>query len=637
MKKILFYLLPLLAVGMWGCSSSDSDPDEPTPSTTVTFASTSTSGNTADISETSVTLSVTITAGSPSTVGFCYGVDKTPTVSDDKIVARGSNGVYTATVYNLQSGTTYNVRAYALSGSDVTYSSQWSFTTTEVVDPTPAEVKAYRGPSYNDDYRNDADWSKRASWNLANVHDPTVMLADDGYYYMYQTDASFGNAHEGHGHFHGRRSKDLVNWEYLGGTLTGAPTWLNDKTNEYRAILGLDPVTINESDMGFWAPCARNLGNGTYRMYYSIVNDGILIADGSWPERSYIGMMETTDPASNVWEDKGFVLCAASDQGTNWMRSDNNYWDAYNRWNAIDPSFIITPEGEHWLIYGSWHCGLTAVQLDPATGKTLETLPNPWGTADDIAPYGKLVATRTWGSRWQGSEGPEVVYHDGYYYLFMAYDGLDVPYNTRVVRSEKINGPYLGIDGTNVSDFGGDAYPIVTHPYKFNDNQGWVGISHCAVWSDNDDNWYFASQGRFPSDYDSWAPNAIMLGHVRSIRWTKEGWPLVMPERYGAAPQTAISEDEIAGTWENIDLSYSYGQQKTSTVLVLGADHQVTSGLWQGSTWSYDATDQILTIDSIDLYLMRECNWEDGQRRATIVYAGLGSNGKKTYWGKQVN
>ena len=32
------------------------------------------------------------------------------------------------------------------------------------------------------------------------------------------------------------------------------------------------------------------------------------------------------------------------------------------------------------------------------------------------------------------SEGPEVIYRDGYYYLFLAYDALDVPYNTRVVR-----------------------------------------------------------------------------------------------------------------------------------------------------------------------------------------------------------
>ena len=49
-----------------------------------------------------------------------------------------------------------------------------------------------------------------------------------------------------------------------------------------------------------------------------------------------------------------------------------------------------------------------------------------------------------------------------------------------------------------------------------------------------------------------------MTGHVRSIRWTKSGWPVVMPERYGAVPQVAIAEEELIGNWENIDLGYQY-------------------------------------------------------------------------------
>ena len=40
---------------------------------------------------------------------------------------------------------------------------------------------------------------------------------------------------------------------------------------------------------------------------------------------------------------------------------------------------------------------------------------------------------------------------------------------------------------------GGDAFPILTHPYKFANNDGWVGISHCAVFDDGNGNWYYAS------------------------------------------------------------------------------------------------------------------------------------------------
>ena len=108
------------------------------------------------------------------------------------------------------------------------------------------------------------------------MHDPSVVLAEDGYYYMYQTDASYGNAHTGHGHFHARRSKDLVNWEYLGGTMPKLPDWVMPKLNEIRKAMGLEASTAAESDFGYWAPNVQKVKNGLYRMYYSIVVPGYL-------------------------------------------------------------------------------------------------------------------------------------------------------------------------------------------------------------------------------------------------------------------------------------------------------------------------------------------------------------------------
>ncbi len=60
-------------------------------------------------------------------------------------------------------------------------------------------------------------------------------------------------------------------------------------------------------------------------------------------------------------------------------------------------------------------------------------------TGEDNSGYGKIIATRGT-SRWQASEGPEVIYRDGYYYLFLAYGSLSVEYNTRVCRSRNIDG-----------------------------------------------------------------------------------------------------------------------------------------------------------------------------------------------------
>ena len=499
-------------------------------------------------------------------------------------------------------------------------------------------LAAYKAPNYNDDYRNNSGWDKRSSWNLANVHDPTVMRADDGYYYMYQTDASFGNVHNGNGHFHGRRSKNLVDWEYLGATMPTVPSWVKDTLDASRTRLGLPLIT--NPQYGYWAPCARKVKSGLYRMYYCIVVDNYIKTgkpaseafDGSWGERAFIGLMETDDPASNNWVDKGFVLSSMSDRGKNWARSSTSDWDGYFRYNAIDPTFIITPEGEHWMIYGSWHSGFAAVQLNPETGKTLKEMPEFFTTLGTLNSVVKRVYTRTSNNRWQGSEGPEVIYRNGYYYMFMAYDGLAVPYNTRVVRSEKIDGPYFNIAGTNVTN-GGDALPLMTHPYKFGNDHGWVGISHCAVWNDGNDNWYYCSQGRYPESYDTWAPNAIMLGHVRSIRWTKDGWPIVMPERYAAVPQTPITEEDIVGTWEHIDMGYNYGNQKASSDMVFSADHKITSGTWKNGTWSFDPDTNTLTANGVELLLQRECDWEASPRKHTIVYAGITNS--KTYWGKK--
>ena len=91
---------------------------------------------------------------------------------------------------------------------------------------------------------------------------------------MYQTDASYGNALDGHGHFFCRRSKDLVHWSWVGSTMHRQPSWVATKTNENRAAMGLPP--IKKFRYCFWAPCARKVRNGLYRMYYSIVVDNYI-------------------------------------------------------------------------------------------------------------------------------------------------------------------------------------------------------------------------------------------------------------------------------------------------------------------------------------------------------------------------
>lgn len=629
--KVILLLFCMLT---WACS----DNNKTEGGTSVSVMSVSY----ANLTWNSVTLSSSFQGESRDVTkkGFCYSTGPNVDIFQ-QVVEVSSNGTdIRGELTNLSAGTTYYVKAFAMVHNEPTvYSEEISFDTPQLIEED--ELAAYVAPEYPDNYTSLSGWEQRGQWNLANVHDPSVMKADDGYYYMYQTNASYGNAHNGHGHFHARRSKDLINWEYMGATLTAAPGWVKEKLNAYRAEQGL--ATIDNPVYGYWAPVARNLGNGKYRMYYSVVVDNYIRTgaentnanfDNSWTERAFIGLMETTDPASNSWEDKGFVLCSSSDKAIDgWWRSSTSDWNAYFKYNAIDPTYVVTNEGQHWLVYGSWHCGIAALQVDAGTGMPVAPLDVPWDITE-ASGYGSLILKRD-ASRWQGSEAPEIVYNPetGYYYLFVAYDELTVAYNTRVARSTNINGPYYGIDGKNVTD-GGVILPVVTHPYKFTEGFGWVGISHCAIFNDGEGNWFYASQGRFPVGVSGInVSNAIMMGHVRSIRWTSDGWPLVMPERYGKVPKVKIKESELVGNWEHIDLSYSFGRQKTADVMTLTADHKITAGTWSGSSWSYDETNQILTANGVELYLQREVDWEASPRVATIVYAGYTS--AKTYWGKK--
>jgi arabinan endo-1,5-alpha-L-arabinosidase len=516
---------------------------------------------------------------------------------------------------------------------------------------------SYVIPDYADDYSSISSWDNHSSWNLANVHDPSIAYYN-GYYYMYGTDASYGNEHEkatSGRHFQGKRSKDLVNWTYLPGPMNDAPAWVKDSLNTIRGRMGLPE--IEKPSYGYWAPVVRKVtvgGVDKLRMYYCIVvnntiKKGGTSFDGSWTERAFIGMCESTDPANAKWEDKGFVTCSSSDKGRDgWARPNENDWNAYFYYNAIDPTYIVTPEGKHYLIHGSWHSGFSLLQIDPESGKPVDApLGDPW--ADDAAGltarYGVRIGTRTASSRWQGSEAPEIIYKDGYYYLFMAYDGLDVPYNTRVVRSQKIEGPYTDITGRNFTNGRGDCYPIVTHPYRFKSGFGWVGISHCCIFQqEGTGDWFYCSQGRLPAGSGGNAySNAIMMGHVRRIVWCPSSastpddlWPIALPERYAGLPKgDAIKKTDLVGKWEHINLKYDYGKMDLSSDLILNSDGTMSGALT--GNWSYDENKKQLKLGDVIVCVEREADWEASPRVATIVYAGTEKSLNATYWGKKVS
>lgn len=170
----------------------------------------------------------------------------------------------------------------------------------------------------------------------------------------------------------------------------------------------------------------------------------------------------------------------------------------------------------------------------------------------------------------------------------------------------------------------------------FGSDHGCVGISHYAIFDDRQDNWFCSMH---PNNLSQQTTAEIHTAThcVRSIHWTDSGWPLITPERYGAVPKVPINnERELIGNRQNINLTYNYANQNTSTSLTFNADYTVSGELFDGQQCSFSTSNDVLTVGSIKLDLQREVNREASPRKATIVYAGLSTNGKTTYL-KKVN
>ncbi len=86
------------------------------------------------------------------------------------------------------------------------------------------------------------------------------------------------------------------------------------------------------------------------------------------------------------------------------------------------------------------------VELDAGTGKAIPDAPVHHLATHPDAPY--------------AVEGPSIVHHGGYSYLFASYDaccaGVNSTYGIRVGRSTSVTGPYADSEGRSMLDRGGD-------------------------------------------------------------------------------------------------------------------------------------------------------------------------------------
>ena len=180
-----------------------------------------------------------------------------------------------------------------------------------------------------------------------------------------------------------------------------------------------------------------------------------------------------------------------------------------------------------------------------------------------------------------------------------------------------------------------DNIPMIIAPYAFDGHGGWQGTAHCSVFKNNG-KYYMAHQGR-PG-----VNKYFMVMHARKIFWTKNGWPVVSPERIANTEQTEITEDEIKGKWERIVFHYhvvpGYADEQINpdfqySEQLLLADGSVNNDA--SNSWDY--IDNTLTINwsggkTEELIVSRGYDWEN--KRKCLVFTGLDNEGT-AIWGKK--
>ena len=319
----------------------------------------------------------------------------------------------------------------------------------------------------------------------ADFPDPSVLLAPDGYYYAYATQTKRAGQVL---NFQVARSRDLVEWEYLGEALPNKPAWA-------------------ATSQRFWAPDVSRHPDGRYLFYYS--------AQPNDPAAGLcLGVAVAQHPAG-PFVDSGQPLLAGGPGFEN-----------------IDPMRFVEPEtGRQLLFWGSGFGPLRVRELAadglgfaPCSEAAIVVAPR---SADDAVPYGHLI------------EGSWVHYRAGWYYLFYSGDnccGPDARYAVLVARARHATGPY-----ETLAQVSGTAGTILT------ENARWLAPGHNSLLTDAaGQDWllYHAIDREQPTfdaiNDEQGHSRRVML--LDKVTYDEQGWPHVGTPSMGPQPAPIVAQ-----------------------------------------------------------------------------------------------
>ncbi|KAJ5083901.1 Glycoside hydrolase family 43 [Penicillium alfredii] len=259
-----------------------------------------------------------------------------------------------------------------------------------------------------------------------NTHDPTILRVGDEYY-LYQVGE----------HILIFTAPDMAGpWQQVG------------------TVLDADSVIPKGDRKAPWAPTVIEV-DGKFYCYYSVSEAGC--------RDSAVGVATSNSPGPGDWYDHGVVVQTGTGKGSD--------VPPYTQSNAIDPSTLVTPDGQGYLTFGSYWNGIYQVPLS-------EDLLSPVSSTEPDArhlafePQSISIPNRNANSLCGDPSGPHALegayisYNDGFYYLWVSRGlccGLDpnnLPpagqeYSIRVGRSQGPRGPFVDKNGKDLVDGGG--------------------------------------------------------------------------------------------------------------------------------------------------------------------------------------
>lgn len=301
--------------------------------------------------------------------------------------------------------------------------------------------------------------------------DPSLLNADGEYYIATSTFAWYPGVPIYH-------SKDLVNWELAGHAL--------DERIDFD-LAGMD------SAAGIWAP-NLTYDNGTFYLLYTIV----------YTDRSR-------------YKDTHNFLITAKDVRGPWSKPVK-----LNK-TGFDPSLFHAPDGKKWVVnmkldYRLDHERFGGVLIQEYDEKEQKLV-------------GEIYNIFT-GSAKGKTEGPNIFYENGYYYLVTAEGGTGSGHCTTICRSKALMGPYEPSPyNPLITSVGGDDVRLKR-------------AGHSQIIKANDGSFYLAHLCSRPVD------SCSILGRetaIQNVEYTEDGW-------FKLSNNTIFPSDtyEVPGVEENV-------------------------------------------------------------------------------------